>query len=493
MIASCDLLDDLPVNLPSPTSEETLFSWCALYHRLSGNGLAADSYFQLFGKRVPGLKHDFPNGLENFCRRTLYALGSPESLALERTLLGYYAHFASSKTYRRALGAVTGEGYGDPKHILGLLASRVGGSHPLKSCSECVLRDLHELGYSRWMREHQWPSVWVCRDHGTLLRILGRESRLKDLRYWTLPQDHVASEWQELVGLSVASISHLEKIASATVWLMQTPFLVEDSRLRVAYRNGAKDRGWIAFDGSIRMAAMNSEFQARFGALRGIPGFGFLAEPDPNSGGVLGLLTRKLPGLHHPAKHAVAIAFLFETIGDFLSAYRRAGNAADVDSRELLVGDWREELRRLVEIEKWSVSRAATSLGMLISQACRWLDAEGVPYGKRARVSSVKRARVAALLQDGGDYQRVADEVGVKKSLVRAFAAANPELKSVWQQRRFENAREQHRARAAELFVTHRGVSIKVLKAVPGNGLAWLERHDRGWLIENAPNLFGAK
>lgn len=103
MISSCDLLDDLPVNLPSPTSEETLFSWCALYHRLSGNGLAADSHFQLFGKRVPGLKHDFPNGLANFCMRTRYALGAPESLALERTLLGYYASFASSRIYRRAL------------------------------------------------------------------------------------------------------------------------------------------------------------------------------------------------------------------------------------------------------------------------------------------------------------------------------------------------------------------------------------------------------
>jgi hypothetical protein len=493
MILSCDLLDDLPVNLPSPTCEETLFSWCALYHRLSGNGHAADSYFQLFGKRVPGLKHDFPNGLANFCMRTRYALGSPESLALERTLLGYYAPFASSRIYRRALGAVTGEGSGDPKHILGLLASRVGASHPLKSCTECVQRDLLELGYSRWLREHQWPSVWVCREHGIPLRILGGQSRLKDLRYWTLPQDHVANEWQELPALSAGSISNLTKIASVTIGLAQTPFLMEDSRLRVTYRIGVKDRGWVAFDGSTRMAAMNSEFQAQFGALRVIPGFGFLVEADPNSGGVLGLLTRQLPGLHHPAKHAVAIAFLFESIADFVSAYRQAGNVTDVDSRKLLVADWREELRRLVAIEKWSVSRAATSLGMPISQACRWLDTEGVAYGKRARVSSVKRGRIAVLLQEGNDYQRVADEVGVKKGLVRAFAASNPELKSRWQQRRFENARELHRAHATELFAAHRGVSIKALKAVPGNGLTWLERHDRGWLIENAPNLFSPK
>lgn len=493
MSTSCNLLDDLPVNLPCATSDETLFSWCALYHRLSGNGIAADSYSQLFGKRVPGLKHDFPNGLANFCQRTRNALGSPESLALDRTLLGYYAPFAPTRTYQRALEAVIGQSSGDPKHILGLLASRVGASHPLKACSMCVQRDLRDLGYSRWIREHQWPSVWVCRDHAIPLRFLGKESRLKDLRYWTLPHDHVANEWQDLPALSAASVSCLEKIASVSTGLAQTAFIIDDERLRLAYRIGAKCRGWIAFDGSMRLAAMNCELQLRFGHLRSIPGFSFLAEADPNGGGVLGLLTRQLPGIHHPAKHAAVIAFLFESIGDFFSAYRYAGIATEVDGGQLLVSDWREELRRLVATEKWSISRAATSLRIPISRACRWLEAEGVAYGRRSRVSSAKRGQIAALLQEGNDYQRIADEAGVKKSLVRAFTAANPDLKSSWQKRRFEKIRDEHRIRAGDLFVAHRGVSIKALKAVPGNGLAWLERHDRDWLTANAPNLFGTK
>ena len=30
---------------------------------------------------------------------------------------------------------------------------------------------------------------------------------------------------------------------------------------------------------------------------------------------------------------------------------------------------------------------------------------------------------------------------------------------------------------------------MTALKSVPGNGLAWLERHDREWLTIHAPNF----
>lgn len=485
-----DLLDDLPVSIPIPTNDETLFSWCALYHRLSGNAIAADSLFQLFGRRGAGLKHDLPVGLETFCQRVQYAFGSPQGLALEKTLLGFYAPFAPIQRCRRALDAVTGNGAGDPKRILGLLGTRGGAQHPLKSCVSCVKRDIRELGYSRWIREHQWPTVWVCREHGVPLRRLAGNARYKDLRYWTLPQDHAAGEWQQLQALSGESLFELERVAFMSARLAQTPFFIEDERLRLTYLIGARSRGWIAFDGSTRMVAMNREFQTRFGALKHIPGFGFLAEASSNSGGTLGLLFRQFRGLHHPVKHVFAITFLFDTIGAFLDAFRQAGSSGG-DSRKLLVGEWRHELRRLVEVEKWSVSQAATRVGIPISQACRWLNRAGVPYEKRARVGSDRKDQIDALLRAGLDYQQVADDVGVKKSFVRAYVASSPELRECWKQRRFEKSREQHRVHAAELFMAHRGVSIKTLKAVPGNGLAWLERHDREWLTSNAPHLFG--
>lgn len=493
MISDTDLFEDLPVNLPSFVGGETLFSWCALYHRLSGNGIAADSYFQLFGTRIPGLRHDFPKRLEDFCRRTRHVLGTPEALALERTMLGYYAPFASLKSYRRALESVARGNQSNPKHILGLMASRVGASHPLKACPECLRRDLKVLGHSRWILEHQWPSVWICRRHGAPLRYLSKEFQPRDQREWTLPEDHEEGEWAAPSAMSASSFERLAQIASVSVSIAGIPLLFEDNRLRLAYRIGAKRRGWVAFDGTLRLAAMTRHFQESFGSLTIMPGFGFLAEADPNGGGVLGLLTRQLSGLHHPAKHAVLIAFLFASMAEFVDAYRTAGNADGSDGVAVLVGEWHSELCRLVESEHWSVSRAATHLGLHISQSCRWLDSVGTAYERRPRViDDEKRERIAALLRAGNDYQLVAEEVGVKKGLVRAFTAANPDLRDDWRESRFERLRDEHRDRAVGLFAENQGVSLKVLKSVPGNGLTWLQRHDREWLAAHAPNIFGS-
>lgn len=485
-----DLLEHLPTYLPAFVGSETLYSWCARYHRLSGNGIATDSCIQLFGRGTPGLKHDFPTQLNVFCQRTHDALGKPEALALARTLLGYYAPFASSNAYRRALEAVTGIHSGNPKHILGLMASRVGAAHPLKACPACAQQDIKDSGHSRWILEHQWPSVWICRKHGIPLRSLIKAYQPRDLRHWTLPEDHKAREWADTWDTRSTPIDLLLAIASISASLAGTPLMFEEDRLRLTYRIGAKERGWIALDGTLRLATMLKNFQHTFGRLAIIPGFSFLTDADANSGGVIGLLTRHLRGLHHPSKHATLIAFLFQSVDAFLDTYRATDRADLSDEVSMLSGELRGQLRYLVESEHYSVSQAATLLDLPVSQACRWLDAAGAAYERRPRVlNDEKRARITAMLQAGDDYQTIADQVGVKKGLVRAFAAANLELRNLWKQRRFERLRDAHRERACMLFEEHRGASMKALRSVSGNGVAWLARHDRDWLRRQAPNL----
>jgi hypothetical protein len=439
------------------------------------------------------MRHDFPTHLAGFCVRTRNVLGTPESLAMQRTMLGYYAPYASLSTYRRALGAMSDGKQEDTKHVLGLMASRVGASHPLKACPACVRRDLNELGYSRWMLEHQWPSVWVCRQHGNPLRSLTKHSQPRNLREWTLPKDHATGEWTDIPKLPASSGDRLMQIASVSVSLNNISVFFDHDRLRLAYRIGAKHRGWVAFDGTLRLAAMTRELQKSFGNLTLVPSFGFLKESDPNGGGVLGLLTRQVPGLHHPAKHAVLIAFLFESMDEFIDAYRMAGLATEGDRLTVLIGDWRNELRRLVESERWSVSRAAESVGVPTSRAFCWLESVGVPVVRRPRVmDDKKKDQIVSLLQAGKGYQDIAKLLSVKKGIVRAFTAANHEVRDHWRQRKFELLRDEHRNRALGLFATNYGVSLKNLKLVPGNGLAWLERHDREWLSAHAPNLFGS-
>lgn len=490
MGADIGLFDDLPISLPSMVEGETLYSWCARYHRLSGNAIAGHSCAQLFGVRRPSLKHDFPRNLSDLCTRTRNCLGVPEALALERTLLGYYAPFISLSRYQRVLDALCNQRAVEPKHLLGLMASRVGASHPLKACSKCIQHDLDELGFSRWILEHQWPSVWICRRHGIPLRRLASSAQPRDLRDWTLPEDHSDGDWEHLSEFRPSSIEKLTHIASVSAGIAQISTVFDDDRLRIAYRQGARERGWVAFDGSLRMLVMTRHLMICYGDLATMPGFGFLTEADPNGGGVIGLLTRRYPGMHHPAKHAALIAFLFESVDHFIDAYRTATEPEARDDADIVLGNCREHLRRLVELEKWSVTRAAKATGIPPGQACRWLTSVGVPYDHRPRMlSDQAKARLSSMLKAGDDYDQIAKGIGLKKSLVRAFAASNRSLRDAWRARRFERLRERHRVRAMELFNTMQGASIKALKSVKGNGLTWLERHDREWLSKAAPTL----
>jgi len=493
MSTDIGLFDGYPINLPSLVDGETLYSWCARYHRLSGNVNASYSCVQLFGTSRLLLKHDFPKNLSEFSKRTGNCLGTSETLALERTLLGYYANFISPPRYQQALAAVCNQRAAEPKHLLGLMASRVGASHPLKACPECIQHDLGELGFSRWILEHQWPSVWVCRHHGILLRRLKSSAQRRGLRDWTLPEDHSCNDWESLPHLNGASITKLVRIAAISASIAQMSVIFDDDRLRIVYRQGARDRGWVSFDGSLRTLLIRQHLKVEFGDLENVPGFGFLADTDldPSGTGVVGLLTRRFPGLHHPLKHAVLIAFLFDSGEHFFDAYRSAMSAEISNELDAMVGDWREGLRQLVEFDKWSVTRAAKAMRIPLCQACRWLDSVGVPFEHRPRVlNDQMKVQLRSLLEAGNDYGQIAEITGLKKSLVRAFAGSEPSLRNSWRAQRFERLRASHRARAMELFNSQDGVSIKALKSIEGNGLAWLERHDREWLAEVAPSLW---
>src|SRR3546814_5026656 len=72
---------------------ETLFSLVSRLHRLWGRTHDSDTAQILFGGRTRGVHHDFPSGLGYFIDRSDGALGSPDEIARQRTLL----HFRSEE------------------------------------------------------------------------------------------------------------------------------------------------------------------------------------------------------------------------------------------------------------------------------------------------------------------------------------------------------------------------------------------------------------
>ncbi len=88
----------------------------------------------MFGAPYAALLHDFPAHLDGFDVRLAGALGSPRDLALSRTLLGYFLPSLAPQVAADVLSRTRVSAYSTIKFKLGITASRVGGSHPLKAC-----------------------------------------------------------------------------------------------------------------------------------------------------------------------------------------------------------------------------------------------------------------------------------------------------------------------------------------------------------------------
>lgn len=491
---SGDLFRQLPAFLPALVPRETLYSWSARYHRLSGNVQAIQSSLQLFGDIRSGLRHDFPSQFERFVQITHGLLGDPESIANERTLLGFFVPFLDEARYTDVLGQMMGWSVFRIKSTLGLMPSRVGAAHPLKACDACIAEDRRKLGFSIWNVEHQWPSVWICRRHNRPLQVLRNSRELKSLRRYILPEDLHSEEWtfHQLTKGVKSRLLELATFSSDLIATRQSG--LSSAIVRYACLIAAEQRRWVASDGSTRFDQVKNAFAAHYSGLEQLPGFGILDSINRRHGGFLAMMLRSYEGVRHPVKQVLLANFLFGSASIFLEAYEQAkaevesGNVSKFGSPPHL--DWRAELRRLIEVDHQSMNQAANSLGISVPQAIHWANKDGIGYSKRPRVLTVElEEELRSLALQGLTLEAIAKTAGVKKGFVRAHLANDPPLRDLWRASWFANERQRRRSDFLLLLNANRGVPLKHIRRIPGNHYSWLHRNDGDWLASNLPTL----
>lgn len=489
--SSC-LFGELPAFLPALTPGETLFSWSARYHRLSGNVLATESSRQLFGDKRAGLRHDFPSHLDSLFRITGGLLGDTELLARERTLLGFFAPFLDEHRNAAVLTMMCGSSVAKLKNSLGVMPSRVGAAHPLKACRACMATDLRDLGVTRWYIEHQWPSVWICRRHATALRMFRNSKELRCLRRYILPEDVESAEWLDLEA-NRARKKMLGRLADFTDALLAgNRNRLDASIIRYAAIKAAAARHWIASDGSLRFQEIREAFAEYYRGLEAMPGFTNLTTVAKEHGGLLGLMLRKYQGVRHPAKQILMLAFFFDSPDVFFEAYRHASIAmAEGEASEYGVPlncAWRKDVRRIVEQENRSLSQAARELDISLAQVVRCANKDGIEYNRRPRVLSTELEKtIRRLVAQGRSEDEIVRESGVKASFLRAYLASNLAIREALRSTHRKNELARRRNSFLLLLEQNRGVPISRLKRVPKNGYAWLLRNDSDWLLEKMP------
>jgi hypothetical protein len=492
-----NLFDHEPSFLPILEEDETLYSWGARYHRRSGNARASDSSRILFGAPTAWRHHDFPSHIGHLIGRIGQELDA-EKLVFEHTIFGATAKFLDPESTGMAKALMLGTSVTGLKQKLGLLKSGVGATFPLKACRECMVEDLESPIGSRWHLEHQWPTSWSCSRHGQPLIQISPIFASSERCGWLLPDTVAKENWIEFSTLSDTQLDHLVRFTALTAGIVSLPMQnLGSSLLRMTYLLGASRKGFVVTsDGSVRFRQLVDAVKAKFLELEDLPMWGFIQQTKAMHGGFVGLLMRQYRGNHHIAKHIPLIDFLFGSFEKFHETYVQVLSATtteQIDELSAELHETRDQVLHMVRDENISVTSAASRVGVRASQALLWVKKAGISYNARPRVLCQEREeQLISMLKAGQSWNEIVEQLGIKKSWLRAFLAANVQIRRDWSAKHAIVMRNEYREHLLALLRDHPGVPLKRIKSIPGNGFSWLYRNDPQWLASNLPLMSDA-
>jgi hypothetical protein len=493
-MADHDMFDYDLDSLPGIQASETLYSWCARFHRLSGYSRARSTSQLLFGHPSIVLHHDFPGRIDHLNAMTRGMLGTASDIIIRRTQLGLFAPFLSEDAGLRLIEEMrTGSG-SIVRRRLGIFRSGLGATTPLKACRQCIDEDRATTPTSWWRMEHQWLPIWICLRHGEALMRAPRHCYAPHPRDWHLPDEFSPEAWQA-VELARTQFDRLQEIARWTAWIVTGGIDRFDTELlRYAYHLRAKELGWVAFDGSLRFHHLRDAFRRKYCEVEYLDEMEFLRTTVGVNGGFLGHLLREHPGTRHPKKQIFLMAFLFDEPGQMLEIYENVKHVSatdGLDGLKKLLTDTREQLTVLVASDGQSVNSASLKLGVPPSMAIRHLKLTGVEYGRRPRVLTTElQDRLKAMLITGKSRDEIASTLGIRKAFIKDYLAERPELRQAWINAHLANRKASYRAHFLRILEDYPGIPIKRIRRINGNGFEWLYRNDLEWLKIHLPGVW---
>lgn len=281
---------------------ELVYSALARYARWAMSNGPKSVIESIFGSRSVAASIDLPNRLD-----ALIPLlpGSPTSddLIDRHTLAPYYTAFLPTPVRFAVRQGMKGEG--ESLHLLsGLAAFRSGRVSRLRFCPDCANGMRRTWGSEHWLREHQLPSVLVCPDHGTILRVSRVDLHKTNRHEFVAANSDSCPPSADLVIAPVrsADLDTLIRIAKASSALLDAPPDVTDlDSLSESYLAQLRERGLMRSRMRVDQVALEEAFLDRFGGvLHRFPG---LMDAGDIRGGWLASLARKQRKACHPIEH----------------------------------------------------------------------------------------------------------------------------------------------------------------------------------------------
>ncbi|WP_439894945.1 TnsD family Tn7-like transposition protein [Pseudomonas syringae] len=425
---------------------ETFFSLCSRQHICSGSQGPRMTSERLFGLSHRSIKHDFPYGMRAFEEKTGGFWGSADSILIERTILPFFAPFQSDITMLSAIDTLKGNQLGALKYRLGLVTGGFGAEHPLKVCPECLDEDMSLMGIPYWHLAHQYPGVLICPVHGALLRECTHNRHWYGRFSWNLPSRETFRA-PLLDDLDGGERALLITLGQAAVDLAAIGFKTwfEPSVVSRTYRQHVDSA---------------TSFKDHVATLRRFHPFEGLPSSNEEAEGFVANMTRKPRGRCHPIKHLLMITWLFETVQSFSEHYRLTALSM--------------QQQRLVASTRCALVEKRSTLP---------------PVGGALRPKKLKapiRSQLIEQLAQGLSKHAICSAFSVTVSTVNKLLRAQPELKAIWGQARFEMQLESCRHVWNSFREEFPDKGTQALRARSPATYAWLYRNDREWLSSHA-------
>lgn len=479
--------------------DETLYSFVSRIHRLSSNAHAETTCRLLFGHPRLGSAHDFPCRIDTFAHRFSGRLGTADTICRERTLLAFYLPWKSTVLQAHAINLMKGSTVSGLKYQLGLLTSRFRANHVLKACPLCVEADRQTYGVAYWHRQHQWPGVWVCLQHGVYPHVFeGKADGLNRFGF-ELPDSARLH--------SVVDFGHEPLMGFRLAWRLGTmgadmanspPGLHLDlERVERLFRDRLVGKGCISPGGRLRLAVLGDLLSQRTAVLRMLPDLQALPATPSQAQAQFARLLRLPPVSTHPLRYLVLIEWLFDSWRDFIETYHVALSDSEhhrlysckglgPTACDLVALDMhkRSKFEALISERSYSVRKAAMLVGISQQTGLEWATQSDIPVQRRPkRLDKRLRARIVRSLEAGQTNQQIAQAESVSVSTVGRVLRSQPALAERVAVMRFGLERERRRSAWCNVLAEVGSLGVKQARLETPADFAWLYRNDREWLI----------
>lgn len=175
--------------LPWLQKDETIYSWCATAHAMSGWRSAQQWSSALLGAPHSPRQLDFPAYLPHLLKTALHHLTLEQALR-RHTTAGMFLPFMKGSMLNRLRGMESGSDPAWPntaqfmQKALFCHSRTLSWKPELRYCPECAQEDVSRIGRAYWHTHHQWPLSRCCTLHRAPLLSQSGSSKT-----WRLPRD----------------------------------------------------------------------------------------------------------------------------------------------------------------------------------------------------------------------------------------------------------------------------------------------------------------